>query len=188
MEGAVPQPLHCPDFHFTPLGYWTFPEGSQHSQWWQANSHSLQCIRSECCSGKCCLYPLPSYTNIYYKVEQALRLVATGTLTIDMINAAKGKTVNLPKTMNLTTAKESMRQMGFSDVAWGKATHNYAKSAHSLSNAKFNIIIKEAKEFVKPIHGCKTTQATEVINVDEDDEWAYLVDNSDDESDDCKLF
>ena len=105
-----------------------------------------------------------------------------------MVNAAKGKTVNLPKTMNLATAKESMRQTGFSDVAWGKATHNYAKSARSLSNAKFDIIIKEAKEFVKPIRGRKTTQATEVINVDEDDKWAYLVDNSDDESDKCKLF
>jgi len=81
-------------------------------------------------------------------VERALRLVATGTLTIDMVNAAKGKTVNLPKTMNLATAKESMRQTGFSDVAWGKATRNYAKSACSLSDAKFDIIIKEAKEFI----------------------------------------
>ena len=132
MEGAVPQPLHCPDFRFTPLRYWTFPEGSRRSQWRQADSHGLWRIRSKCFSSKCCLYPLPSYTNIYYKVERALRLVATGTLTIDMINAAKGKTVNLPKTMNLATAKESMRQTGFSDVAWGKATHNYAKSAHSL--------------------------------------------------------
>jgi hypothetical protein len=132
------------------------------------------------------LYPLPSYTNIYYKVERALRLVATGTLTIDMV--AKGKTVNLPKTMNLATAKESMRQTGFSDVAWGKATRNYAKSARTLTNAKFDIPIKEAKGFVKPIRGRKTTQATEVIDVDEDDERAYLVDNSDDESDECKLF
>jgi ABC-type uncharacterized transport system permease subunit len=134
------------------------------------------------------LHPLPSYTNIYYKVERALRLVATGTLTIDMVNAAKGKTVNLPKTMNLATAKESMRQTGFSDVAWGKATRNYAKSACSLSDAKFDIIIKEAKEFMKPIRGRKTTQATEVIDVDEDDERACLVDNSDDGSDQCKLF
>ena len=104
-----------------------------------------------------------------------------------MVNAAKDKTVNLPKTMNLTT-KESMCQTGFSDVAWGKATHNYAKSARSLLNAKFDIIIKEAREFMKPICGCKTTQATEVIDVDEDDEWACLVNNSDDESDQCKLF
>jgi hypothetical protein len=121
-------------------------------------------------------------------VERALRLVATGTLTIDMVHAAKGKAVNLPKTMNLGTGKESMRQTGFSDVAWGKATRNYAKSACSLPAAKFDVIIKEAKEFMKPIRGRKTTQATEVIDVDEDDERACLVDNSGDESDQCKLF
>jgi hypothetical protein len=105
-----------------------------------------------------------------------------------MVNAAKGKAVNLPETMNLATAKESMRQTGFSDIAWGKATRNYAKSARTLTNAKFDILIKEAKGFVKPIRGRKTTQATEVIDVDEDDERAFLVDNSDDESDECKLF
>jgi len=121
-------------------------------------------------------------------VERALRLVATGTLTINMVHAAKGKTVNLPKTMNLATGKESMRQTGFSDVAWGKATRNYAKSSCSLSTAKFDVIIKEAKEFMKPIRGRKATQATEIIDVDKDDERACLVDNSGDESDQCKLF
>jgi hypothetical protein len=121
-------------------------------------------------------------------VEQALRLVTFGTLTIDMVHAAKDKTVNLPKTMNLTTRKESMRKTGFSDVAWGKATRNYAKSLCSLSTAKFHVIIKEAKEFIKLIYGRKTTQAMEIIDVDEDDEQACLVDNSGDESDQCKLF
>ncbi|KAH8980169.1 hypothetical protein EDB86DRAFT_3088138 [Lactarius hatsudake] len=37
-------------------------------------------------------------------VEQALKLVATGTLTIDLVNAAKGKT------MNVGSGKESTRQ------------------------------------------------------------------------------
>ncbi|KAH8993093.1 hypothetical protein EDB83DRAFT_2534729 [Lactarius deliciosus] len=43
-------------------------------------------------------------------VEQALKLVATGTLTIDLVNAAKGKTMSLPKTMNVGSGKESTRQ------------------------------------------------------------------------------
>ncbi|KAH9008915.1 hypothetical protein EDB83DRAFT_2531429 [Lactarius deliciosus] len=43
-------------------------------------------------------------------VERALKLVATGTLTIDLVNAAKGKTMNLPKTMNVGSGKESTRQ------------------------------------------------------------------------------
>jgi hypothetical protein len=81
-------------------------------------------------SGLCIL--LSSYTNLY-KVEQALRLVTTSTLTIDMVHAVKSKTVNLPKTMNLATGKESMHQTGFSNVAWGKATHNYVKSVCLLS-------------------------------------------------------
>src|ERR1700685_691770 len=104
-----------------------------------------------------------------------------------MVHAAKGKSVNLPKTMNLATGNESMRQTGFSDAAWGKATRNYAKSMHSLSTAKFEVI-KEAKEFMKPIHGHKITQATEIIDVDVDDKWACLVDNSGDKSEQCKLF
>jgi hypothetical protein len=52
-------------------------------------------------------------------VEQALTLVTTGTLTIDMVHAAKGKAVSLPKTFNLSTSKGSMHQTGFSDIAWG---------------------------------------------------------------------
>ncbi|KAH9011107.1 hypothetical protein EDB83DRAFT_2530439 [Lactarius deliciosus] len=43
-------------------------------------------------------------------VERALKLVATGTLTIDLVNAAKGRTMNLPKTMNVGSGKESTRQ------------------------------------------------------------------------------
>ena len=74
-----------------------------------------------------------------------------------MVHAAEGKTVNLPKTMNLGTGKESRRQTGFSDTAWGKPIRNYAKSARSLSVAKFDVIIKEAKEFMKPIRGRNKT-------------------------------
>jgi hypothetical protein len=115
-------------------------------------------------------------------VERALKLVATGTLTINVVHAAKGKTVNLPKTMNLATGKESLRQTGFSDASWGKATRNYVKSACLLSTAKFDIVINKAKELIKPVHGRKTPW-TETINVDENDERACLICNSDDETD-----
>jgi hypothetical protein len=115
-------------------------------------------------------------------------LVATGTLTIEMARAAKGKTVTLPRTVNLSSGKESMRQMGFSDAAWGNASHSYATSARSLAKVKFDVIVKEAQEFVKPTRARnRTTDATETINVDEDDEQACLLDNSDSESE-CKSF
>jgi hypothetical protein len=113
-------------------------------------------------------------------VERALTLVATGTLTITRVCASKGKTPTLPQTLNLALGKESVCQTCFSDAAWGKATCGYAISAHSLTNIKFNAIIQEAQEFMKPTctHN-KTTEATDIINIDEDDEHAFLVDNSD---------
>ena len=114
-------------------------------------------------------------------MERALTLVATGTLTVAMARASKGKTITLPRTLNLSTGKESMRQTGFSDVAWGKATRGYATSARSLANAKFDAIIREAQEFMKPIRARnRTTEPTEIIDIDDDDDKrACLVDNSD---------
>ena len=59
-------------------------------------------------------------------------------------------------------------------------------SATSLKDAKFELILQDAKEFLKPIRSCnKTTDAMEIINIDDadDDERAHLIDNSGDESD-----
>ena len=73
-----------------------------------------------------------------------------------------------------------MHHTGFSDVAWGKVTHGYATPAHSLVTIKFNVIIQGAQEFTKPIHACnRTTEPIKIIDIDDDDEWACLVDNSD---------
>jgi hypothetical protein len=123
-------------------------------------------------------------------VERALTLVATGTLTVEMAHTtSKGKTIPLPRTLNFSTGKDSMRQTGFSDVAWGKATRGYATSARSLTNVKFDTIIQEAKDFLKPIRSRNKTTDMEIINIDDDDaddERANLVDNdsaSDHESD-----
>jgi len=62
----------------------------------------------------------------------------------------------------------------------------YTMSAQLLVNVKFDAIIQGTKEFMKPIQSCnKTTDATEIINIDKNNnnKWAHLVDNSD-ESDD----
>jgi hypothetical protein len=68
------------------------------------------------------------------------------------------------------------------------ATHGHAKSTHTLTKVKFNTIVEEAQKFVKQTCGCgKSTQLTEVINVDQDDEWACLIDNLDSEPEECKL-
>jgi hypothetical protein len=100
-----------------------------------------------------------------------------------MARAARGKTITLPKTLNRSTGKDSRRQTGFSDISWGEASRNYAKSARTLTKAKFDVIVKEAQEFVKPIRARNRTTDAEVIDVDHVDERACLVDNSDS---DCK--
>jgi hypothetical protein len=82
-----------------------------------------------------------------------------------------------------------MRQTGFSDTAWGKATRGYAKSARALANIKFEAIVKGAKEFMKPIRARNRDPTTEaiVIDDDDDDERACLVDNSGSETE-CMWF
>lgn len=98
-----------------------------------------------------------------------------------MAHASKGKSVALPRTVNLSSGKESMRQTGFSDAAWGKATRGYATSIRSLTNAKFDAIVKEAQPFAKPTRAHnRASDATEVIDVDADNERACLVDNDSD--------
>ena len=100
-----------------------------------------------------------------------------------MVRASKGEMVTLSRTFNHSTGKESMRQMGFSDTAWGKATCGYARSARALANIKFEAIVKDAQEFMKPIRA--RNKDTEVIDIDDDDddERACLVDNSGSETD-----
>ncbi|KAH9166464.1 hypothetical protein EDB89DRAFT_1910690 [Lactarius sanguifluus] len=118
-------------------------------------------------------------------VERALTLIETGMVTTKTPRAARGKTLTLPKTLNYSTGKDSTRQTGFSDAIWGKATRNYTKSARSLTKAKFDVIIKEARVFMKPTRTrtAKAGSSREVIDVDDYDIRACLVANSDS---DCK--
>lgn len=119
-------------------------------------------------------------------MERALTLVATGTLTVAMAHNSKGKAVTLPRTINPSTGKESMRQTGFSDTAWGKTTRSYAKSIHGLSKTKFDSIVKAAQAFAKPTRGHnRASDPTEVIDVDVDDERACLV--ASDADSDCEV-
>ena len=62
-------------------------------------------------------------------------------------------------------------------------------SVQSLVNNKFNAIIQDAQEFMKPIRAHnKTTNVTEAINIDDDNnKRACLVHNSGSDTE-CKLF
>jgi hypothetical protein len=83
----------------------------------------------------------------------------------------------------LSSGKESTRHTGFSDTAWGKETRSYAKSASSLSTAKFDSIIQDAQEFMKPVRS-RGNIAMDPIVIDDDDNergnLVYLSDGSDD--------
>lgn len=114
-------------------------------------------------------------------MERALTLVSTGTLTIEMARVARGKTVPLPRILNLSTGRESTRQTGFSDAAWGNTTRSYAKSAHALPRAKFEAIVKAAQVYMKPGRRNLSTGATESV-VDDEDKRACFVTNSGSES------
>jgi hypothetical protein len=117
-----------------------------------------------------------------------LTLIANGTLNIPAARASKAKGVILPRTINQFTGKESTRQTGFNDAAWGSATRSYAKSASKLPNNKFDEIIEGATEYMKVNRTRnKTTEATEVIEIDDDDERACLVSDDDGHSKDCRL-
>lgn len=111
-------------------------------------------------------------------------MVATGTLTIAMTHAAKGRSITLPRTLNVSTGKDSTRQTGFSDTAWGKASRSYARSASGLSKSRFNAIIEDARVFAKPVRalnrGGGTSGATRTDNVvdEEDDKRGCLIYNS----------
>jgi hypothetical protein len=96
--------------------------------------------------------------------------------------------VNLPKTFNRASGKETTRPTDFSDATWGKATRDYAQAASKLPDVKFHAIVNGAKEFMKPVRGRKATQVTDAMDVDEDNARAMLVDHSDVESDNCMFL
>jgi hypothetical protein len=109
------------------------------------------------------------------QVERALTLVATGTLTVEIHHAAKGKAVTIPKMKNLGSGKDSMQPVGFNDAAWGVATQHYATNAGRLPDAKFKAIFDEAREFMKTVRGRKNTEGTEAVKTKNDNDTRVMV-------------
>lgn len=114
-----------------------------------------------------------------------MKLISTGTLTIAVVQAAKGsRTISLPKMMNYSTGKTSTRQTGFNDVTWGTSTRAYAKAIGKLQDHKFEAIITSSLEFSKKNRRAGDERLSDGIAEDEldMDERAQLVDISDSES------
>jgi hypothetical protein len=114
-----------------------------------------------------------------------LALISTRTLTIDMVRAAKGRTIALPKTMNYSTGKHFKNVTGFNDGMWGDRTPSYMKSVEKnlKKGDKFSAVVKSAMEFAKSSRRVvkDTTSAARDDDEEEVNERAELVDRSDSE-------
>jgi hypothetical protein len=106
-------------------------------------------------------------------MERALKLVATGTLTIAMTQVPRGEPIIIPRTFNRTNGKKSTRPTSFSDIAWHKASRAYSKSARALSKDKFDAIVEDALAFVKPTRAPNRT----ADNKETTNERAYPADD-----------
>jgi hypothetical protein len=107
------------------------------------------------------------------QVERALKLISSGTNTIEMVRNAKGRIPVLPKKINQATGKASHLLTGFNEMSWGTRCASYVKSAKKLSATRFEEIISLAAEYSK----LNQNEDSEVIEVqDDDDIRANIVD------------
>jgi len=116
-----------------------------------------------------------------------LKFIASGIITIEMMQKAKGRVPTLPKQVNQSTGKVSNQSTCFNEVTWGKRCESYVKSAKNLSNSRFDEVVDLAVKCLKTTH--HITDDTDVIEIDEEEEdvQANIIDiSSGSESDDCK--
>lgn len=121
-----------------------------------------------------------------WQVERALTLILSGTITISMIQSSTAP--RLPKRLNKATGKESNCKAAFCDTGneegWGLATWSFAKSAHSLSDQKFDKIQQLTMKHVKPAtcsYGSSGDTFTndDTTQVNYNDKWAQLTASDD---------
>jgi hypothetical protein len=114
-----------------------------------------------------------------------LKFVAAGTITVEMVQNAKGKVPALPKQMNQTTGRVSKQATGFNEVIWGKRCRSYVTSAKGLSPSRFDEVVGLAMEFMKTTHRPMDHDIIE-IEEEEEDIRANIIDISSDSEDECK--
>jgi hypothetical protein len=119
------------------------------------------------------------------KVQRALKLWATGTITLQKVldaKAIKGTTkglAGLPKVM--TGIEESC---SFNDVTWGAVTRRHMEFVnHKLRQSSFEKIVQKAKEFMVTNNAGGSRRTSDTMDVD--GASVQLVDLSDSDSE-CK--
>jgi hypothetical protein len=117
-----------------------------------------------------------------------LKFIATGVITIKMVEKAKGRVPTLPKQINQSTGKVSRQLTGFNEVTWGKRCKSYVASAKKLSEARFDEVVRLATEFMK-INPRLVDGDDDVIEIeDEEDIRANIIDipSSSEDEVECK--
>lgn len=137
------------------------------------------------------------------QVERALTLIATGTLTLDVIEKSTNRpAVALPKTFNHPIVDNEMEDVkgkgkardsstAFSEAMWGAQTRSYARTVKALSESKYDEIVRLSMVFVSAHHGRASTitaNSADAMHIsDDDDDRAALGEGSDTESDNDEL-
>ncbi|KAF8230824.1 hypothetical protein L208DRAFT_1399990 [Tricholoma matsutake] len=117
-------------------------------------------------------------------VEHALKLIASGIITIEMVKKAKGRIPTLLKQINQATGKVSNQFTVFNEASWGKRCSSYVKLAKNLSASRFNKIITLSAEYMKISQNLEDEDVIEIPDDDDDDIRANIVDHSSSGEDD----
>jgi hypothetical protein len=106
-----------------------------------------------------------------------LKLIASGTLTVEMVKNSKGRVPTIPKQMNQATGKASNQVTGFNEASWGVRCSAYVKSAKKLSASRFDEILSLATEYMKAGPNHEDDDIIEIVD-DDDDIRANIIDHS----------
>ncbi|KAF8227755.1 hypothetical protein L208DRAFT_1404998 [Tricholoma matsutake] len=117
-------------------------------------------------------------------VERALKLIASGIITIKMVKKAKGRIPTLLKQINQATGKVSNQFMVFNEASWGKCCSSYVKLAKNLSASQFNEIITLSAEYMEISQNLEDKDVIEIPDDNDNDIHADIIDHSSSGEDD----
>jgi hypothetical protein len=97
------------------------------------------------------------------QVERALTLWAIGAITLEMVEAAKGKTLVLGS-LNKVDGLEDV--ISFNETSWGDVTKQYVASIlEDLPAEEFDSIMGKAKDFAVSARRAKSSKSDAVIDL-----------------------
>ena len=123
---------------------------------------------------------------IYLQVDRALTVWRDKCISCETVAAVKAKKRSsaIIKTVNATTGKESTITTDFTQLNWALTAKNYfvsVKNAYASNPMKFNLIIDDAKSFVKATSRTVDTTFNNTLAGEQDlDERAFLCDDDSD--------